>query len=103
MTEARQRIDKWLWFARMIKTRTLAQDIVSQGQVRVNRTRVTKSSHEVGQGDILTIAAHGRVRVVRVLNIGTRRGSANEAQTLFEDIAASENVPAASQKLLHKD
>jgi ribosome-associated heat shock protein Hsp15 len=95
-----QRIDKWLWFARMVKTRTLAQTIVSQGQVRVNKTRIAKASHEVGPGDIVTLAVHGRVRVIRVLAIGTRRGPATEAQTLFQDIA--ETTPAASEKLLHK-
>ncbi|MGE0241335.1 MAG: RNA-binding S4 domain-containing protein [Parvibaculaceae bacterium] len=96
MSEPRQRIDKWLWFARMVKTRTLAQAMVSHGQVRVNKARIAKSSHEVGPGDVLTFAVHGRVRVLRVVGIGTRRGPASEAQTLFEDMAASE-------KLLHKD
>jgi ribosome-associated heat shock protein Hsp15 len=102
VTETRQRIDKWLWFTRMVKTRTLAQAIVSQGQVRVNKSRVVKPSHDVGPGDILTLAVHGRVRVVRVLGVGARRGPASEAQTLFEDISASETTPAASEKLLHK-
>ena len=82
-----QRIDKWLWFARMVKTRTLAQAIVSRGQVRVNKARISKSSHDVGPGDIITLAVHGRVRVIKVLAVGTRRGPASEAQTLFEDIA----------------
>ena len=97
-----QRIDKWLWFARMVKTRTLAQTIVSKGQVRVNRAKVVKPSHEVGPEDVVTLAVHGRVRVVKVLAIGTRRGPASEAQTLFMDISASEMTPAASEKLLHK-
>jgi ribosome-associated heat shock protein Hsp15 len=100
VTATRQRIDKWLWFARMVKTRTLAQAIVSQGQVRVNKARIVKASHEIGPGDILTLAAHGRVRVVRVASIGVRRGPASEAQTLFEDI--SETMPTASENLLHK-
>jgi ribosome-associated heat shock protein Hsp15 len=102
VTEPRQRIDKWLWFARMVKTRTLAQAIVSQGQVRVNKARVVKSSHEVGPGDVLTLAVHGRVRVLRVVSIGARRGPASEAQTLFEDMAQTETSPAASENLLHK-
>jgi ribosome-associated heat shock protein Hsp15 len=97
-----QRIDKWLWFARMVKTRTLAQTIVSLGQVRVNKVRVAKSSHEVGPDDIVTLAVHGRVRVIKVLAIGTRRGPASEAQTLFRDMAEPEMSPAASEKLLHK-
>lgn len=102
MTETRQRIDKWLWFARLVKTRTLAQAIVSQGQVRVNRARIVKSSHEIGPGDVLTVAVHGRVRVIRVMSVGTRRGPAGEAQTLFQDIAAPDTAPGASENLLHK-
>jgi ribosome-associated heat shock protein Hsp15 len=86
VTGPRQRIDKWLWFARLVKTRTLAQAIVSQGQVRVNKGRILKSSHEIGPGDVLTIAVHGRVRVIKVVNIGARRGPASEAQTLFQDM-----------------
>ncbi len=84
---SRQRIDKWLWFARMVKTRTLAAAIVSHGQVRLNKVKVAKPAQEVGPGDVITLAAHGRVRVVKVLAIGTRRGPASEAQTLYEDMA----------------
>jgi ribosome-associated heat shock protein Hsp15 len=102
VTEPRQRIDKWLWFARMVKTRTLAQAIVSQGQVRVNKARIVKASHEIGPGDVLTLAVHGRVRVIRVVSVGVRRGPASEAQALFEDIAQLETVLTASENLLHK-
>ncbi len=84
---SRQRIDKWLWFARMVKTRTLAAALVSQGQVRLNKVKVAKPAQEVGPGDVITLAAHGRVRVIKVLAIGTRRGPASEAQTLYEDMA----------------
>jgi ribosome-associated heat shock protein Hsp15 len=102
VTEPRQRIDKWLWFARLVKTRTLAQAIVSQGQVRVNKARIVKSSHEIGPGDVLTLAVHGRVRVVRIVNVGARRGPASEAQTLFQELAGTETTPGASENLLHK-
>lgn len=85
---SRQRIDKWLWFARMVKTRTLAAAIVSQGQVRLNKVKVAKPAQEIGPGDVITLAAHGRVRVIKVLAIGARRGPASEAQTLYEDMAA---------------
>jgi ribosome-associated heat shock protein Hsp15 len=102
MTGPRQRIDKWLCFARMVKTRTLAATIVSHGQVRLNKTRVTKPSHEVGPGDVLTLTVHGRVRVIRVLAIGARRGPASEAQTLYQNMAGSEPTPAVSEKLSHK-
>ena len=102
MTGPRQRIDKWLCFARMVKTRTLAASIVSQGQVRLNKTRVLKPSQEVGPGDILTLAVHGRVRVIKILAVGARRGPPSEAQTLYEHMAGSEPAPAASEKLSHK-
>jgi ribosome-associated heat shock protein Hsp15 len=102
VSESRQRIDKWLWFARMVKTRTLAQTIVSQGQVRVNKARIVKASHEIGPGDVVTLAVHGRVRVLRVVGVGLRRGPASEARTLFEDIASAETTPTASENLLHK-
>jgi ribosome-associated heat shock protein Hsp15 len=100
VTGPRQRIDKWLCFARMVKTRTLAAAIVSQGQVRLNKTRVSKPSHEVALGDILTLAVHGRVRVIKVLAIGARRGPASEAQTLYQDMA--DQAPAASEKQSRK-
>lgn len=93
---SRQRIDKWLCFARMAKTRSLAAAIVSQGQVRLNKVKITKPAHEVGPGDILTLAIHDRVRVLKVLAVASRRGPASEAQTLYEDMAQ----PDASQNLL---
>ncbi len=95
---SRQRIDKWLWFARMVKTRTLAAAIVSQGQVRLNKVKVAKPAQEVGPGDIITLAIHGRVRVLKVVGIGARRGPASEAQTLYEDMAA----PDATENLPHE-
>lgn len=82
-----RRLDKWLWFTRVVKTRTLAAAIVSQGKVRLNKIKVTKAAHEVKPGDVITLALHGRVKVLKVLATGTRRGPASEAQTLYEDMA----------------
>ena len=81
-----QRLDKWLWFARVAKTRTLASSFVTAGKVRVNRIKVEKPSASVKVGDVITIAAHSRVRVLRVLAAGERRGPAPEAALLFEDL-----------------
>jgi ribosome-associated heat shock protein Hsp15 len=92
----RQRIDKWLWFARMVKTRPLAVATVSQGQVRVNKIRVMKASHEVEAGDIITLAAHGRVRVLRVLALAPRRGPASEAQSLYQEVTGSKGGSGVS-------
>lgn len=82
-----QRLDKWLWFARVARSRSLASALVTSGKVRVNRVRVTKPSRLVRAGDVVTLAAHGRVRVFRIVLPGARRGPAAEAQTLYEDIS----------------
>ena len=90
------RIDKWLWHARLAKTRTLAQRLVSGGHVRLNRVPVRQASQTVRPGDVLTVAAFGRVRVLRVVALGARRGPAEEARTLFEDLTPPEARPSAS-------
>ncbi|WP_116597515.1 RNA-binding S4 domain-containing protein [Primorskyibacter marinus] len=81
------RVDKWLWHARFFKTRSLAAKTVTGGAVRLNGTRLAKSAVLVGSGDVLTFAKGDRVCVVRVLEIGTRRGPASEAQALYEDLS----------------
>ena len=81
-----QRIDKWLWFARVCKSRTLAAELVAAGKVRLNRTHIDKASQTVKPGDILTIAIATRIRVLEVRGPGTRRGPAPEAQLLFADL-----------------
>ena len=86
-TAERQRIDKWLWFSRLVKTRTLAGELVSSGKVRVNSTKISKASHNVQPGDVLTFTYHTRVKVIKIVAIGNRRGPAPEAQTLYEDMS----------------
>lgn len=81
------RIDKWLWFARFFKSRTLAARHCAAGQVRINGTRVVKAHATVVPGDVLTFATGGGgIHVVRVLALGTRRGPAPEARTLYLDL-----------------
>ena len=86
-----QRIDKWLWFARFFKTRSLATKYVATGKIRLTRgdktTRIVKASQCVQSGDILTFALHRDVRVLKVQDTGSRRGPAPEAQALYEDLA----------------
>jgi ribosome-associated heat shock protein Hsp15 len=79
------RLDKWLWFARVVKSRTLAAGLVEEGKVRLNRERTTKPSQTVRVGDVLTIAVGPRIRVLEVAAIGSRRGPASEAQALYVD------------------
>jgi ribosome-associated heat shock protein Hsp15 len=78
-----QRLDKWLWFARVIKSRTSAAQLVESGRVRVNRVRVVKPSHALREGDVLTIAVRGQVRVLEVQALGERRGPPQEARLLY--------------------
>ncbi|MFQ5535438.1 MAG: RNA-binding S4 domain-containing protein [Sphingomonadales bacterium] len=96
-----QRVDKWLWRARFFKTRTLASKLCSAGKVRVNRERITKPSHGVRPGDVLTFPQARRIRVVRIVKIGVRRGPAAEARMLFEDLSpeAAPEQPAPEQKV----
>lgn len=89
MTAAdRQRLDKWLWFARLVKTRTLAQELAQSGRVRLNGRKVDSAAQAVKIGDVLTIGLHGRVRVLAVRAFAERRGGAPEAVTLYEDLAS---------------
>ncbi len=86
------RLDKWLWFARFFKTRSLSATRVAAGDVRVNGARVTKPATTVQAGDVLTFAIGAQVRIVEVLAVGTRRGPAPEAQALYNDMSP-EPVP----------
>lgn len=89
-TADRQRIDKWLWFARLAKTRTLAQKLAVSGRVRVNTDRNDSASRLVKVGDTLTIAVDPPdVRILRILAMGHRRGPAPEARLLYEDLTPS--------------
>jgi ribosome-associated heat shock protein Hsp15 len=83
-----QRLDKWLWCARVAKTRTQAAALVSSGKVRVNRVKTDKPAHSVKVGDVITASVGPRVRVLAVKGIGERRGSADVARTLFDDLTA---------------
>ena len=83
------RIDKWLWHARFFKSRSLAAAAVETG-IRVDGTKVSKPSRTVSPGDTLTFTQARRVRVIRVVAIGNRRGPAAEAQALYEDLTPPE-------------
>lgn len=82
----RQRLDKWLWFARVLKSRTLAARLVQEGHVRVNGIKADAAAKQVAPGDVLTIALDRNVRILRVLAPGERRGPFPEACLLFEDL-----------------
>lgn len=82
----RQRLDKWLWHARVVKTRTDAAALVAKGRVRLNGMRQTSPGHAVKAGDVLTIALDSRVRVLKVAGFIDRRGDAAAARTVYDDL-----------------
>lgn len=74
-------------FSRAVKSRGLAQKLIGAGAIRVNSERVLAPDRRVGAGDVLTMQLAGRIRVWRILDPGTRRGPASEAQGLYEDLS----------------
>ena len=85
--DGRQRIDKWLVFARAVKSRSLAVRLVAAGRVRINRDKAAQASDQVRPGDVLTITLDGRILVWKVAAPGNRRGPAPEARMLYEDLS----------------
>ena len=91
MPETGIRLDKFLWCARIVKTRGLARQMVEQGVVRLNRARIVKPGHDIHIGDILTFVWSERLHVWRVRTLPKRRGSALEARLLYEDLSGSKS------------
>lgn len=91
-TVSRQRLDKWLFFSRTAKTRSLAAKLVEGSKVRVNRVKIDKSSYPIKVGDVLTIRLERSVVVYKVAGFGVRRGPAAEARLLYEDLTPAEVV-----------
>jgi len=90
---ATQRIDKWLWIARLLKTRTLASEFVAAGKVRLNKAKVEKASHVVRVGDVLTMTLNRRVRLFMVTGLAERRGPSAAARSLYEELTAPVDTP----------
>jgi ribosome-associated heat shock protein Hsp15 len=84
--EDRQRIDRWLWHARLVRTRVDAAALADAGYVRVNGARIGAPSRQVRTGDVITVALDRRVRVLKVRGFVERRGPAATAQALYEDL-----------------
>ncbi len=88
------RIDRFLFFIRLIKSRTLAQAVIATGHARIDGKRVEKPSEEVRVGSIIALPLHDRVRVLRVLALPLRRGPAAEARDCYEELGIDEPRPA---------
>jgi ribosome-associated heat shock protein Hsp15 len=90
----RQRIDKWLWHARIVRTRAAAAALAGSGHVRINGQRVVAASRTVRAGDVVTVALDRAVRVLEVVSFAERRGSADAASALCRAIDPQEAPPA---------
>jgi ribosome-associated heat shock protein Hsp15 len=90
---AKTRLDQWLWFARLVKSRSLAARLCAGGTLAINDSPVTKPNQMVRVGDVVVISHRGVQRTVRVLSLGTRRGPASEARLLYEEAAPALRLP----------
>ncbi len=84
--DTRQRIDKWLWHARVVRTRSAAAALVTSGRVRINAERCVTASRAVKAGDVVTIALDRTVRILKVQSFAERRGDADAGRLLYEDL-----------------
>lgn len=80
------RLDKFLWFVRVVKTRSLAQQLVAEGHLRIDGRPTDRAHHEVRPGNVLSFPLAGRVRVLRIEVLPERRGPAPEAQACYTDL-----------------
>ncbi|MCJ8158600.1 RNA-binding S4 domain-containing protein [Sphingomonas sp. LaA6.9] len=85
-SQSGQRIDRFLWFARLAKTRSIAQTMCEQGFIRLDGRRIDRAHALVRPGNVLSLVAHGCVRVLRVEALPARRGPASEAATLYREL-----------------
>ena len=87
MGEATLRLDKFLWFVRLAKTRTFAQEVAEAGHMRISGRVIDRAHALVCVGDVLSFPLHGRVRIIRVEALPERRGSPAQAQLCYTDLS----------------
>ena len=87
MDGERQRVDRFLWHARLVRTRTLAAKLTAAGQIRVNGKRIDAPGRGLKLGDVLTVAISRDVRVLKVIAFTERRGGSEVAGRLYEDLS----------------
>ena len=92
------RLDRFLFFIRLVKSRTLAQALIEAGNVRVDGKRVGKSSEDVRIGSVIALPLRGQVRVLRVIALPSRRGPASEARLCYEELAEATDSANVSQQ-----
>ena len=92
------RLDRYLFFIRLVKSRTLAQGLIEEGHIRLDGKRMAKTSEEVRVGSVIALPLRGRVRVLRVLALPGRRGPASEARTCYEELGETTDSANVSQQ-----
>ena len=90
-----QRLDKWLWYASICKSRTQATNLCKSGMVRLNRNLITKPNQRLRIDDVLTFILGQRIRIFRVVALGVRRGPFTEAKGLYEDLSPTIPSPVS--------
>jgi len=98
MSADRQRIDRWLWNARIVRTRSAAAALAIAGRVRVNGVRVVAPGRDVKCGDVVTVVLDGGVRVLKVSGMTLRRSNAAAAVRLYEELGGSQEDASASRE-----
>ena len=88
------RIDRFLFFIRLVKSRTLAQSVIAAGHVRIDGKRVEKPSDEVRAGSVVALPLNDRVRILRVLSVPSRRGPPSEARACYEELTEANPRPS---------
>lgn len=89
------RLDKFLWFARIVKTRAAAQSLAEAGHLRLSGRTIDRAHAPVKVGDVLSFAVHGRVRVLRVETLPARRGPSAEARACYAEISGPAEPPTS--------
>ena len=101
MTE-KIRLDTWLWYARFYKSRSLSSKAILNGKLRINSNKITKPATKVKTNDVLTLNYVNEIRIIKIQSLGSRRGPASEAQSLYkeltEDRIGSFNVKSKIEK-----
>ncbi|MDX1737219.1 MAG: RNA-binding S4 domain-containing protein [Alphaproteobacteria bacterium] len=92
------RVDKWLWYARFFRTRTIASQQVNAGHLRVNSQPVRKAGYLIKVGDILTFPKENDIRVIEIVALGDKRKGAPEAALLYNDLDPPVKKPRSEQE-----
>ena len=93
------RLDKWLWYARFFKTRSAATKAISGGRFRLNGIVMNKPHRQALCGQVLTFIQGDRIRVIKIIALGSRRGPASEAALLYEDLTPARDAPLKNRKV----